>query len=219
MEPTMYELVRGPLVWLGFILLLGGSLVRLFQMGRLAKREKTVIPTFSGYFGLRSILHWVIPFNSHNMRGRPVLTIASFTFHVCLLTTPLFAIGHAVLWRQSWGIHWWSLPDRVVDVMTILVIIAGGFLLLRRAVLPEVRNVTTLKDAVLIVLVLAPFVTGLVAHHGWLPYQLMLVLHIVSGVLWLAAVPFTWLAHMLWFLFARAYMGSEFGAVRHARDW
>ena len=31
--------------------------------------------------------------------------------------------------------------------------------------------------------------------------------------------PVTWLSHMLWFVFTRAFMGSDFGAVRNARDW
>ena len=47
----------------------------------------------------------------------------------------------------------------------------------------------------------------------------MVILHILSGEIMLAAIPFTRLAHMLWFFFSRAYMGSEFGAVRNARDW
>jgi len=215
----MYDLVRGPLVWLGFIIFVGGSLVKLFTTARLARREKTVFPTISLGFGLRSLLHWLVPFNSRNMRMHPVLTIVSFVFHACLLATPLFVIGHSVLWRQSWGIQWWSLPDAAADRMTLMVVVAGGFLLLRRAVLPEVRNVTSWKDTLLILIVIAPFLTGFVAHHQWLPYETLIVLHIVTGVLWLAAIPFTWLAHMLWFVFTRAYMGSEFGAVRHARDW
>ncbi len=47
----------------------------------------------------------------------------------------------------------------------------------------------------------------------------MLILHIVTGASVLVAIPFTRLSHMLWFVFTRAYMGSEFGAVRNARDW
>jgi len=215
----MYDLVRGPLVWLGFIIFVGGSLVKLLTIARLARREKTIWPTMSWRYGLRSLLHWLLPFNSRNMRMYPVLTVVSFLFHACRLVTPFFVMGHAVLWRQSWDIQWLSLPDSVADRMTLLVILAGGFLLLRRAALPEVRNVTSFKDTLLILLVIAPFLTGFIAHHQWLPYQTLIVLHIVTGVLWLAAVPFTWLAHMLWFVFTRAYMGSEFGAVRHARDW
>jgi len=215
----MYELVRGPLVWLGFIVLVGGTLGKLFTTARLASREKTVWPTMSWHYGLRSLLHWLLPFNSRNMRLHPVMTIVSFVFHLCLIVTPLFVMGHAVSWQQSWGFQWWSLPDTVADRMTLLVLLAGGFLLVRRAVAPEVRNVTSFKDALLILLVIAPFMTGFAAHHQWLPYQATIALHIVTGVAWLAAIPFTWLAHMLWFVFTRAYMGSEFGAVRHARDW
>ena len=47
----------------------------------------------------------------------------------------------------------------------------------------------------------------------------VLLIHGLSGVLWLLLLPWTRLVHMLWFTFTRAYMGSEFGAVRHSRDW
>jgi hypothetical protein len=44
-------------------------------------------------------------------------------------------------------------------------------------------------------------------------------MHILSGEVMLAAIPFTRLSHMLFFPFTRGYMGSEFGGVRHAKDW
>ena len=47
----------------------------------------------------------------------------------------------------------------------------------------------------------------------------MVILHILSGALWMLLIPWTRLAHMIWFVFTRAYMGAEFGAVRNARDW
>ena len=215
----MYEFVSGPLVWVAFIVLIGGTLYKLVSMARLAQREKTVFPTMSGQFGLRSILHWVIPYNSTNMRLRPYFTAISFAFHVCLLTTPLFVMGHAVLWEKSWGISWWSLPPVLADGMTLVVVCGGLLFLLRRIAAPEVRNVTTWKDYAILLLVISPFVTGFIAHQQWLPYQGTIILHIVCGVAWMIAIPFTWLAHMFWFVFTRAYMGSEFGAVRHARDW
>ena len=65
----------------------------------------------------------------------------------------------------------------------------------------------------------APFVTGFVAYHQWINYPLFLNLHILSGEIMLAAIPFTRLSHMIFAPFTRAYMGSEFGAVRHAKDW
>jgi nitrate reductase gamma subunit len=54
---------------------------------------------------------------------------------------------------------------------------------------------------------------------GHLTYDIMFILHILSGEILLAAIPFTRLSHMIYAPFTRAYMGSEFGGVRHARDW
>jgi len=215
----MYELVRGPLVWLAFIVFIGGCLYQLISMHLLAKKEKSVYPTMNAKYGFRSIVHWATPFGSKNMRMHPVVTVVSFIFHFCLLITPLFVMGHAVLWQDSWGVSWWSLSAYLADVMTVLVIVCGLLLFLRRIASPEVRNVSTYKDYLLLLMVIAPFATGFVAHQQWIDPKVMVILHIIAGALWLIAIPFTWLSHMLWFVFSRAFMGSEFGSVRNARDW
>jgi len=103
--------------------------------------------------------------------------------------------------------------------MTLAVVVTGLFFLLRRIAAPEVRNVTTWKDHAILLLVVSPYLTGFIAHQQWLPYQPIIILHILCGVAWMIAIPFTRLAHMIWFVFSRAYMGSEFGEVRNARDW
>jgi nitrate reductase gamma subunit len=215
----MYEFVRGPLVWMAAILTAGGVLYKAVAMHALARKEKSVYPTLSAKFGLRSMLHWLVPFASRNMRLHWVVTIVSYTFHACLIVTPLFVMGHAVLWHESWGISWWSLPAPAADLMSILVVVCGIFLLLRRIASPEVRNVTGAREYLLLLLVIAPFLTGYIAHHQWWSPGTMVVIHIVVGCLWLVAIPFTWLSHVMWFAFSRSFMGSEFGAVRNARDW
>ena len=216
----MYEFVSGPLVWIAFGVFIGGSFLKLVLMYFSAKKEKSVLPTLSFKYGLRSLIHWIIPMSSRNQRLHPVVTLVSYLFHFCLLLTPLFIMGHAVLWQDSWlGISWWSMPAWLADIMTLVVIGGGMFFILRRISAPEVRNVTTWKDYLMLLVVMAPFVTGYIAHQQWLPYKPMLIAHIITGALWLIAIPFTWLSHMLWFVFTRAYMGSEFGAVRKARDW
>ena len=215
----MYEIVRGPLVWIAFIGFFGGMADEFVTMARLAKKDRVVYPTVSAKYRTRSLLHWLVPFGGRKMQLHPLYTVLSFAFHVCVLVTPLFVMGHAVLWQESWGIRWWSLPESVADVMTLVVIFGCVFFIIRRLVRPEVRNVSYPSDFVLTLLVMAPFATGFVAHQQWLPYTWMIVIHGFSGVLWLLAIPWTRLIHMLWFPFTRAYMGSEFGAVRHSRDW
>ena len=72
---------------------------------------------------------------------------------------------------------------------------------------------------IVLIIAAAPFVTGFICYHQLFAYQTMLVIHIVSGLLMLALIPFTRLSHMLFAPFTRAYMGSEFLGVRHAKDW
>ena len=83
---------------------------------------------------------------------------------------------------------------------------------------PEVRNVSYPSDFLLALLVMAPFLTGFIAHQQWLPYNTMIIIHGFSGALWLLAIPWTRLIHMLWFAFTRAFMGSDsFSPTRSKR--
>jgi len=217
----VYSLVTGPLAWGAFIIFIGGCLWRLISMFRLvSEKEKFIFSYMSWKYSLRSIFHWIIPFATENWRRHPVLTIVTFAFHLCLFITPIFLLAHVILWSESWlGIRLWSLPDGVVDMMTLVVIASCVFFLIRRLALAEVQFVTSASDYVILSIVAAPFVTGFIAYHQWFNYQLFLILHILTGEIMLIAIPFTRLSHMIFSPFTRAYMGSEFGGVRHARDW
>ena len=216
----LYRFLTGPMAWIAFGVFVVGSLYRLVHLFLLVNRkEKFIFSYMSWQYGLRSIFHWVTPFATVNMRKHPVMTIVTFAFHICLLLTPIFLLSHIILWDEAWDIRWWALPDAVADVMTLIVIAGCIFFLIRRLKLPEVRFLTSASDYVILAIVALPFVTGFIAYHQWINYPFFLVLHIFSGEVMLMAIPFTRLSHMLFSPFTRAYMGSEFGKVRHARDW
>jgi len=214
----MYAFVSGPLVWIAFVVFVGGIVYQYVTMVRAAKKDK-VYPYMSAEYGLRSIAHWIIPFASKNMRMRYETTIVTFAFHLCLVLVPIFLTAHVAMVSLAWGPKWATFSDRTAEMMTIAVILAGVFFLVRRWMLPEVRYVTYASDYLLLAIAVAPFVTGFIAHRQWFDYETMVVIHMISGAVMLMAIPFTRLSHMLFFPFTRAYMGSEFGAVRHARDW
>lgn len=217
---AIYQFVSGPLVWIAFGLFIGGSLFRLYQLVNLAHRkEKFIFDYLSLRYSLRSIVHWLVPFASTNMRLNPVMTIVAFAFHICLVLAPVFLLAHIVLWEEAWGWQWWALPDAVADAMTLIVIAACAYFLYRRIWRPEVRYVTSASDYVILMLVVAPFATGFYCSMQWPGYQTMVIVHILSGEVMLAAIPFTRLIHMVFAIFTRSYTGSEFGGVRHARDW
>jgi len=216
----LYNFVTGPLAWAAFIVFIAGSLYRLINMFYLVNKKEKFIYTYMSFkYSFRSIFHWIIPFATTNWKMHPVLTIVTFAFHICLIITPVFLLSHAILWDESLNISLWSLSDGVADIMTLIVVGSCIFFLVRRLVLQEVQYVTSASDYVILAIVAAPFVTGFIAYHQWVNYQFFMILHIISGEIMLVAIPFTRLSHMLFSPFTRAYMGSEFGGVRNAKDW
>jgi nitrate reductase gamma subunit len=215
-----YSLVAGPLAWLAFILFFGGIVFRLVQLLALVnKTEKFIFSYLSLKYSLRSIFHWIVPFGTVNWRKRPVLTVVTFVFHLCLLVMPVLLLAHIVLLDESWNVSWWTLPDHTADIMTMLVIAGCIYFLVRRISQPEVKFVTDWSDYLLLALVAAPFVTGFLAYHQFFVIKWMTIVHMLCGEIMLAAIPFTRLVHMVFSPLTRAYMGSEFGKVRGARDW
>lgn len=219
-SPAFYDFLKGPMVWISFILFIGGSMYRIISLLSKSKKAKVIRTYMNLKYSMRSILHWIIPFASTNMRKHPWFTVVAFLFHICLIVTPLVLLAHNKLWYESWQIRLWSIPEGVADAMTLTVIFCVVIFLIRRIVSPEVRFVTFASDYVILAIAAAPFVSGFLAYHQlFFNYKLMVALHILLGEIMLIAIPFTRLSHMIFFWLTRAYTGSDFGAVRHSKDY
>lgn len=217
---AFYDFLKGPMVWVSFILFIGGSMYRIISLLSKAKKAKVIRTYMNLKYSMRSILHWIIPFASTNMRKHPWFTVVAFLFHICLIVTPLVLLAHNKLWYESWQIRLWSIPEVVADAMTLTVIFCVVIFLIRRIVSPEVRFVTFASDFVILAIAAAPFVSGFLAYHQlYFNYKLLVALHILLGEIMLIAIPFTRLSHMIFFWLTRAYTGSDFGAVRHSKDY
>lgn len=217
---TLYKIVVGPMMWLAFLLFIGGSLYRCWEVGRLIRRkERFILSYMSLKYSLRSISRWLTPFATLNMRLNPAMSLVSFAFHVCLLLVPIFLLSHIVLWEEAWAVRWWALPGPVADVMALIVPAACAYFAARRILRPEVRFVTSKSDYFFLCAVALPFLSGFYCRQQWPAYGGVMILHMISGQVLLAIIPFTRLGHMIVVWFTRSYMGSEFGAVRHARDY
>ena len=215
----VYELVRGPFAWIAFVVFALGSLYRVIFLLLTGKKEITPNYSEGARNATRSILHGLLPFGSTTMRKQPLLTLITFSFHLCVVLLPIFLLAHIVLWYESWEILWWSLPDTLADAMTLWVILACLYFMGRRLVVPEVKKVSRPNDFVLLIIILLTFLSGFLAYHQWGPYRPILILHVVSSELLLVILPFSKLGHMLFLYFTRAYMGKEYGKTLGARDW
>jgi len=215
----MYEIVSGPLALGAFLIFFIGILARIFiyMKGLDWKLDRVTysVNRSSGLKGaLRSVLVWLLPFGTRCWRRNPGFMLATFVFHMCLLITPFFIKGHVYLFKERWGIDIWAISDPVADFLTITAILSALILLLRRISLPEVRILTTPHNLLVLLISVAPFITGFLAHIQAGGYDFWLIAHIISGEIMLVAIPFTKLSHFILFFLSRAQIGMDFGIKR-----
>lgn len=216
----LYLLLTGPLLWLSFGIFFVGLIYRVVQYirgldWRLDGVAYQAHPALGLKGAIRSIVHWLIPFYSVGWRAKPLYTIVFFVFHIGLVGVPLFLVGHAVIFKERWGVDWPTMSMAMADVLTIGVMVTAVMIAIRRIGLPEVRIVTTLYDYFLLVVSVAPFVTGFLAVHQAAPdYNLWLIAHVLSGELLLVLIPATKLWHVVGFFLSRGQLGADFGIKR-----
>ena len=231
----MYGFVTGPLVWIAFILFIAGFGFQFVRVRKLAKKAEVrfgtqdaeylqklrlirnhdgaLYPDLRRKYVFSSLLHWLVPFASRNMRMGYEAIFITLAFHACLFLVPIFLTAHVVMFSFAWGPQWGTLSQRAVDWLTVLILMAMIFFLVRRWMLPEVKVVGFPSDYVVLVMVIAPFVTGFIASHQWFDYETMVVMHMISGALVLSVLPLTRLSHVLFLAFTSAYVTSEYGAA------
>jgi len=215
----MYDILTGPLLWLSFGIFIVGLIVRFilyikglnWQMDRVTY---TINTSYGIKGALRSIFFWLIPFGTHSWRFYPGFTIIVFIFHIGLLFSPIFLPAHNILIQQAWGVSLPTISESSADILTIAMLIAAIFIVLRRIALPEVRILTEPYDFLMLAIAVSPFLTGFIAYHQLLNYRLWLTLHILCGEIMLVAIPFTKLSHFLLFFLSRAQVGMDFGIKR-----
>lgn len=221
----MCNFVQGPLVSIAVIVFILGLLYQGIQFFKLTKKKEWGIPPSSIEIKpeKKTKKQWVIEalrsLNGTLWRTDPVLTIVTSVFHVCLIIAPLFLLGHNILLDQAWRLSLFSLPESLTNVLTWVVLISGAYFLSRRLFLTRVRTITTAYDYLVLLIAIAPFLTGFLAYHQWLDYNTVILLHILSGELMLITIPFTKLGHMLFFFLYRFFIGSEYSFVRGSRTW
>ncbi|MEE8450744.1 MAG: hypothetical protein V3R99_02485 [Thermoguttaceae bacterium] len=218
----MYELARGPLLWIAMLVFIGGVAYRVVQLFLLTrKKERVYCPpgSIKAESPAGRKFRVVLALQNSLLGQHPVMAIGSFVFHCCLFAVPIFCLGHNVLLRQAIGLSFLSVPDGLTNFLTIIILLGVLFFFLRRLVVPRVRAVSAPYDHAVLLITAAPFLTGLLAYYQWGDYRTILTCHALAGDLMLIAIPFTKLGHMVFFFFARFFLGSEYSFGRGGREW
>lgn len=140
---------------------------------------------------------WLFPIG-RLWRQRPLYSLLSFVFHLCMIVTPLFLASHILLWRNSVGFGWPAIPQELANWLTRLAIFTGLGLFLGRALDPPARKLSRPQDFLWPLLIVIPFLTGYVASNtviGPRTYQEVMLVHVYTGDLIMLMIPFTKIAH------------------------
>lgn len=230
----LYDLLRGPVFIAAWVVFALGCLYRASQFIRLTVRAKrTAVAGGSrgdgradrGFLGKgrsapgRLLLGIKVRIRNTILGSNPVMASVSLMFHILLFLAPLLLPAHNTLFDLTFRVSLPSLPERLVDWFTVVLLGAGGFFLLRRLLIPRVRALTTARDWAVLALVMAPFVTAYLAYHQVLDYRIMLATHMAVGELVIAAIPFTAIGHMPFILFARFFASGEYAWKPGNRRW
>ncbi|MEG1609769.1 MAG: respiratory nitrate reductase subunit gamma [Bilophila sp.] len=215
----MYSFLTGPMLWLAtlvFVLGLGWRAVHYVK--GLDWRLERVAYGPGRKIGLKgavtSVLQWLVPFGTHSWRKQPYFTIAFFLFHIGLVLVPLFLAGHMVIMQERFGFSLPTLPMGVSDTLTVLAIIGGIMMVLRRIALPEVRFITDKADWFVLCLTLFVLVAGFLARMQAFGYEDWLLWHIFAAELVLVLAPFTKLSHIVLYFLSRGQLGMDFAIKR-----
>ena len=230
----LYDLLRGPgfvAAWIAFAL---GCVYRIGQFIRLTVRreasaaavrsradggaEKAFLARGRSAVG-RLARAIELRVRGTILRSNPVMAVVSMLFHILLFLTPLLLPAHNTLFDLSFRVSLPTLPERLIDWLTVLLLAIGGFFLLRRLLVARVRALTTVRDWIVLGLVMAPFATAYLAYHQILDYRTILAAHMAVGEVVIAAIPFTSIGHMPFIFFARFLVSGEYAWRRGSRRW
>lgn len=218
----MYDLVRGPLVWVSFIVFIFGTVFQVIRFYGLSKKlgkpgislpapkkkeETTEASTEAPSIDTFKI--WLKGVKLTILGISPITITVSTVFHICLLITPLFVLGHNDLIDLSWNFSLFSFSETVTDILTVIFLLCAAFFLLRRIFLPRLRAISSFYDYFVLFLAIMPFLTGFLAYHHLYDYRTVMILHMLFGELMLMAIPFTKLVHMIFFFLNRFVIVNE----------
>ncbi|MBU0990882.1 MAG: respiratory nitrate reductase subunit gamma [Proteobacteria bacterium] len=222
----VYDFVRGPLVWISFIIFILGTIFQVFRLLSLTRVEETVkLKSGPGSFlpkrSEKEKTDWGLRARLSIFGVNPFLIVVTTLFHVLLVIMPIFVLGHNILLDNAFGISLFAFPEKTADVLTQIVIICAMIFLYRRLFVDRVKAITDWKDYLFLLLAAAPFITGYFAFHQTFSehYRLIITLHILSGELMLMAIPFTKFIHMFYLVIIRLTVKSEYSLGQGDRVW
>jgi len=197
---------KGPLFAFSFlVMILGLFRLVIIQVYSLILRKGRRLRNAPWKKILTDASTWVIPVK-HLIHGTRVFSIVSYFFHIGILAVPVLLMDHIALWENFLGVNLPAIGRGLGDVLTLFTMVCTVLLFGYRLFIPRVRSMSMFMDYVLLGMIFIPFASGYLASHpnaNPFPWNVMMLVHILSAEALFIAVPFTKLSHIVLFFFER----------------
>lgn len=205
--------VRGPGLQIATVIFIFGMILRLFEILMLGRKENLAAKRSSGVMeGFRTMFTRSLPIDSTTAKRSMFTIVSGYVFHLGLFVIIFMLAPHISLFKSALGFAWPSLSTPVVDLVTVITMIALLAVLFRRLTDPVLKFLSTGSDYFVWILTFIPILTGYMSyHHLLVPYNWMLGIHILSVEIMLICFPFTKLTHAFTLFISRWYTGSMSG--------
>jgi nitrate reductase gamma subunit len=215
---SILEFARGPFFYAALLVFVGGMAYRLVNVIGLGW-SKDRVPVKGSKAGgvvksfLKGILIWpFIPWVKNTFKRNPLTYIGGGLFHLGLFAVIILGTPHMLVWKSLLGFGWSTLPLPIVDWLAAAAIVAMLVLLINRLVHPVLKLISGPAEYFAWLLVFLPMVTGyMMTHHLWFQYEVLFSLHMLAVDVLLIWIPLSRISHFIFYFFARAIHGQEFG--------
>ena len=198
---TLLEFARGPLFRVTFAFMILGllrhlviTIITVWRALDAAGDKKVPWKKIA-----LATLTWLFPFNK-KIKNRMSYSLLSIAFHIGLLITPLFLLGHILLWDRGAGVSWPGIPNMLAHILTVATVIAAIGLVSSRLLKKDSRELSRVQDILLPLLLIIPFISGFMMMHPTLHpfgFTTLMLVHTLSAELIFILIPTTKLSHCI----------------------
>ena len=209
----LLEFARGPaLQWAAYIMV-AGILWRIVGILLLKEKPDFSEPRAGGGLGAALKVIYTRSFTAKPFKPATMYPkMLAYVQHIGFFAVVFLFVPHIVFFEGSLGFGWPGLPNSVIYVFGVAAVVGSLALLVRRATSPVLKLISNFDDYFSGFVAVFPLLTGLLipVRPGFIRYEDLLAIHILSVVLLMIWLPFGKLGHTFLVFITRGTTGMAF---------